>query len=192
LVRREAMANELFDNLVQVMTGGAATGRIEAEGAADVPVSQRPSPPTVPAETESAADDTETTIDTGPVAVETAPTTTGPATVGAAPSLEMSDEAVAKINAAIPENDPSYASVAQKVAIKAKFRAASPAFQAALSAEPSTAAQAREVLTAARRAYNDGEFDAAEQYIDTGLRLLEVTEWEQHIDAAMNDLGLAG
>jgi len=193
LVRREAMANELFDSLVQVMTGGAATGRIEAGGTEALPVPPQPSTPPAPAEeTETAAAPTETTIDTGPIPVETEPTTTGPSTIGAAPSFEMSEEALAKINAAIPENDPSYANVAQKVAIKAKFRAVSPAFQQALKNDPATAAQAREVLTAARRAYNDGDFDNAERYLDTGLGLLGVTDWEQYIDAAMTDLGLTG
>lgn len=194
LVRREAMANDLFDNLVQVLTGGQATGRIEDTGTVTLPTPPT-TPTTPPTETEPTAPPTvaETTIDTGPVTPPAGATaTTGPTTVGAAPSLEMSDEARAKIEAQIPEDDPSYANVVQKVAIKAKFRAVSDPYRAALQNDPATAAQAKEVLTAARRAFNDGEFDAAERYLDTGLRLLGVTQWEQHIDAAMNDLGLTG
>lgn len=193
LVRREAMAGDLFDNLVQVLTGGRATGRLEGTGTAALP--EPPEPPvsttteTVTAPTTTTAPPpttgTPTAIDTGPIT-----TTTGATTVGAAPSLEMSDEARAKIHAQIPENDPSYANVEQKVAIKAKFRAASGAYRDALEGDPATAAQAKEVLTAARRAFNDGDFDSAERYLDTGLRLLGVTQWEQHIDAAMRDLGL--
>ncbi|MGM0492548.1 MAG: hypothetical protein ACQER1_06375 [Armatimonadota bacterium] len=193
LVRREAMANELFDNLVQVMTGGRVTGRIEDNGTAPPAVEEGlETPPTMVEEVETTPTEEEPTIDTGPVAVETEPTTTGPATVGEVPSFEMSSEARAKINAQIPEDDPSYANVAQKVAIKAKFRAASEAYREVAGSDPAVAAQAREVLTAARRANTDGDFDSAERYLDTGLGLLGVTEWEQHIDAAMNDLGLTG
>jgi hypothetical protein len=131
------------------------------------------------------------TIDTGPM-TPVAGADAGPSTVGAAPSLEMSDEARAKIEAEIPANNPSYANVVQKVAIKAKFRAVSGPYRDALSNDPGTAAQAKEVLTAARRAFNDGEFANAERYLDTGLQILGVTEWESHIDAAMTDLGLGG
>lgn len=194
LVRREAMANELFDNLVQVLTGGQARGRIDDTGTATLPTPPT-TPTTPPADTEPTTPPTvvETTIDTGPVTPPAETTTTiGPSTVGAAPSLKMSAESRAKIEAQIPEDDPSYANVVQKVAIKAKFRAVSDPYRAALQNDPATAAQAKEVLTAARRAFNDGEFDAAERYLDTGLRLLGVTQWEQHIDAAMTDLGLTG
>jgi hypothetical protein len=197
LVRREAMANDLFDHLVQVLTGGRASGEIADTATTSLPTPQ-PTPTTPEPETDTAPTtetapppvaETPTTIDTGPITPEE---TTGPATVGAAPSLEMSDEARAKIEAEIPENNPSYANVVQKVAIKAKFRAVSGPYREALSNDPATAAQAKEVLTAARRAFNDSEFDSAERYLDTGLQLLGVMDWEQHIDAAMADLGLGG
>ena len=55
----------------------------------------------------------------------------------------------AKISAAIPSNDPSYANVAQKVAIKAKFRAASDGLRAA---DPATRAQATWEVYRNRRA----------------------------------------
>lgn len=189
LVRREAMANDLFDDLVQVLTGGQATGRIESGGTASPPTPPQPTPaPTTTPEPEPAETTTApVTIDTGPQ-----PPSTGPSTVGATPSLEMSDEARAKIEAKIPANNPSYANVVQKVAIKAKFRAVSGPYRDALSNDPATGAQAREVLTAARRAFNDGDFDTAERYLDTGLQILGVTQWENHIDAAMSDLGLGG
>ncbi|MFW5867371.1 MAG: hypothetical protein ACOCX2_06115 [Armatimonadota bacterium] len=188
LVRREAMANDLFDDLVQVLTDGRATGRLEGSGTAS------PSTASTPADTEPENGDTAptpdtapppTTIDTGPVTSDTEPTT-----VGTAPSLEMSDEARAKIRDHIPANDPSYANVVQKVAINAKFHAASASYRDALQNDPATGTQAREVLSAARRAFNDGDFNTAERYLDTGLRLLGVTGWEEHIDAAMADLGL--
>ena len=107
---------------------------------------------------------------------------------GAAPSLAMSPEGLAKISAAIPSNDPSYANVAQKVAIKAKFRAASDGLRAA---DPATRAQAIEVLSAARQANTNQEWATAEQYVDTGLGILGVTQWEQHIEPFDAHLGLA-
>jgi hypothetical protein len=182
LVRREAMANDLFDNLVQVLTGGRATGRIEETAAAPLPA---PRPPvTTP---EPAAETAPTTVAAPP------PTTIGaapmPSTVGAVPSLRISSEAQAKIRQAIPANDPSYANVEQKVIIRAKFRAASEALR---TADASTAAQAREVLTAARTALTNEQFDASEQYLDTGLQVLGVTRWEHNIDGAMSDFGLGG
>ncbi len=192
LVRRETMANDLFDNLVQMMTGGRATGRIETSGAISLPTPPRPPvtvpttpPPTTTATTTTAQPPTTHTVDTGPMSPETLPTAT--MTTGAAPSLAMSAASLAKINAEIPANDPSYANVVKKVAIKAKFRAASEALR---TTDPATKAQAMEVLTAARRANTDQDWDAAEQHVDTGLGILGVTEWEQHIGAAMRDLGL--
>jgi len=178
LVQREAMANDLFDDLVQMLTGGRATGRIEAGAATSLPTPPRP-----PATTPTTAPPP--TIDTGPVSP---PAGTAVTTVtGSAPSLEMSAAARAKINQHIPANDPSYANVAQKVAIKAKFRAASEGLR---TADATPRAQALEVLTAARKSFTSEDFDAAEGYLDTGLRILGVTQWEQHIDAAMSDLGL--
>lgn len=192
LVRREAMAAELFDNLVQVMTGGRATGRLDPGTAVAAPRSPEPleTPVEIP-EADRPATVPETTIDTGPIAVEPEPAP-GPATLAAAPALEMSPESRAKINAQIPAGDPSYANAVQKVAIRAKFKAATDAFRAAQTDAPATAAQARELLTAARSANNDNNFDAAERYLDTALALLGVTQWEQHIDSAMRDLGITG
>lgn len=184
LVQREAMANDLFDNLVQMLTGGRATGRIEAGATTSLPTPPRP-PTTTPTTAPSTTTAPPPTIDTGPVSP---PAGTAVTTVtGSAPSLEMSATARAKINQHIPANDPSYANVAQKVAIKAKFRAASEGLR---TADATTRAQALEVLTAARKSFTSEDFDAAEGYLDTGLRILGVTQWEQHIDAAMSDLGL--
>jgi len=196
LVRRETMANDLFDNLVQMMTGGRATGRIDTGGTVSLPTPPRPpvtttttaTPPATigaTATTTTATPPVTHTVDTGPMSPEQLPTTT--TTTGAAPSLAMSAEALAKINANIPANDASYANVVKKVAIKAKFRAASAALR---TVDPATKAQAIEVLSAARRANTDQDWDAAERYVDTGLGILGVTEWEQHIGAAMRDLGL--
>ncbi len=199
LVRRETMANDLFDNLMQMLTGGRATGRIETTGAVSLPTPPRPpvTTTTTPPETASTgatgATATTTTaqppathtIDTGPI--ETGATPAATTTTGAAPSLAISAAGLEKIEAHIPANDASYANVVKKVAIKAKFRAASAALR---TADPQTKAQAMEVLTAARRANTGQDWDAAEQHLDTGLRILGVTQWEQHIDAAMRDLGL--
>lgn len=190
LVRREAMANQLFDDLVQMITGGRATGRIETSSGISFPTPPRPvtttttAPPTAgaTATTATAAPPTTITVDTGPT-----PSAAGTTTTGAAPALAMSAASRAKIEARMPANDPSYANVVQKVAIKAKFRAASDALR---TADAATRAQATEVLSAARRANTNQEWATAEQHLDTGLRLLGVTQWEQHIDAAMADLGL--
>ena len=199
LVRRETMANDLFDNLVQMITGGRATGRIDSGSTVSLPTPPTPpvttttttTPPPTPETTGATATTTTATppvthtVDTGPMSPEQLPGTT--MTTGATPALAMSAEALAKIQAKMPANDPSYANVVKKVAIKAKFRAASEALR---SVDPSTKAQAIEVLSAARRANTDQDWDAAEQYVDTGLGILGVTQWEQHIDAAMRDLGL--
>jgi len=78
-----------------------------------------------------------------------------------------------------------------KVVVKAKFKAASDAYAAARTSDPATADQAREILTAARRAMTAGDFDTSESYLDTALRMLGVGTWEQHIGAAMKELGLS-
>jgi hypothetical protein len=191
LVRREAMADTLFNDLVQVMTGGRSTGRIESGGAtATTPTPPRP--PAGTATTTTAPPPTTGTIDTGPLTIPPTTTVVTPP-AGAATSvapLEISEAGRAKIMAKIPSNDASYANVLQKVVIKAKFKAATDAFRAASSSDPAVAAQARETLSAARKANTSQDFDAAERYLDTGLRILGVTQWEQHIDAAMSELGL--
>lgn len=173
LVRREAMADSLFNDLVEVITEGTATGRIET-----APAPTRPTPrPTDIAETEVAPPPPVPTVD-------------DTVTTGAMARMQLSDEGRQKILARIPAGDPSYAHVVEKVAIRAKFRAASEAYQAVVSSDPSTAAQAREVLGAARRANTAEQFDTAEQYLDTALHMLGVTEWEHHLDTAMRDLGI--
>lgn len=189
LVQRETMANDLFSDLVEVLTGGRASGRIEAGGTAPSPTSPTV-PPTIaetaPAET-APQPATEEVTEVQPEVAEEQPVVAPPVTAAA---LAMSDEARARIEARIPASDPSYANVVQKVAVKAKFRAATTAYREALAADPDTAAQARELLTAAREANAGGQFAEAEDYLDSALHLLGVTQWEQHIDAAMADLGL--
>ncbi|MEA3403312.1 MAG: hypothetical protein U9R79_18865 [Armatimonadota bacterium] len=190
LVRRETMAQELFDNLVQVLTSGKATGRLEGVGVGTAAV---PPPPSI-AETERETAAPETAPQPAPSEVVAVEETVAPLTAPVVPTgtggYEISDEGRAKIEAKIPENDPSYANVLDKVIIKAKFRAATGAYQQMRSTDPDTAAEAREVMSAARTAYTNASFDEAQSYLDVGLRTLGVTEWEQHIDAAMADLGL--
>ncbi len=198
LVRREVIAEELFDNIVQVLTGGKSHGRISETGtsAGTLPTPPAPTPATTTtATTTEAPPPAGTTVETvtgagtqpvvGPVT-----TTVGPTPAPAA-SYALSDERRQEIEAAIPADDPSYANVVQKVVIKAKFKAASEGYRVALSSDPATAAQAKEILTAARRSFTGGDYDLAESYLDTALGLLGVTEWEQHIGAAMAELGLS-
>ncbi len=186
LVQREALANELFDNLVQVITEGEAIGRIETGAAAQPPT--RPEPP--PIETAATEPGEEATADTAtappPVTVSAETGETGELT----DALAMSDEAREKILEKIPEDAPGYENVVAKIAVKAKFRAATGAYREAVDGDPAVAAQAKEVLSAAREANTAGEFATAERYLDTALRLLGVTQWEQFIDPAMSDLGL--
>ncbi|MGC9320457.1 MAG: hypothetical protein ACP5KN_20655 [Armatimonadota bacterium] len=190
LVRRETMADELFDNIVQVLTSGEARGRIEGLRGGTGTVA--PPPSVTEVEPEAAAPETArqpaTTEAAGTEETVTTPVT--PITPAGAGGYEISDEARAKVEAEIPENDPSYANVLDKVIIKAKFRAATDAYQQMRATNPDTAAEAREVMSAARTAYTNGSFDEAQSYLDVGLRTLGVVEWEQHIDAAMADLGL--
>ena len=172
LVRREAMADRLFDELVQVITEGSATGRIVA-----TPTPAPPAPPIGVAEPETAAPPAPPAVDE-------------PVTTGVMAQLQLSDEGRQRILDRIPADDPSYANVVQKVVIRAKFQAASEAYRTALETDPTAAAQAREVLGAARKANTAEDFDTAERYLDTGLQILGVTEWEQNIGAAMSDFGI--
>lgn len=190
LVRREAMAEDLFDRIVQVLTGGKAHGTLSAPGTPPTP----PAPPLTVAPTPTA------TATTAPPPVSTtggAVSSTGsgtPTTTTSAPpagGYALSAAGRAKIEAAIPAGDPSYANVVEKVVVKAKFKAASDAYAAARTGDPMTAAQAKEILTAARRAMTEGDYAASEGYLDSALRLLGVATWEQHIDAAMKELGLS-
>ena len=186
----EAMADELFDQIVQVLSGGRARGTLtggEASAVAPLPMPPAPSGATAG-----------TTTAPPPVSTSTG-TVTGTGTgVTAAPPVapvpdaayELSAAGRARIEAAIPAGDPSYANAVHKVVIKAKFAAASEAYRTAVSADPAGAAQAKEILSAARRAFTDGDYDTAENYLDAALRLLGVGTWEQHIDAAMAELGL--
>lgn len=190
LARREAMAEELFDDIVQVLTGGKAHGTLS-------PPETPPSPPTVPplpsaptatASTTTAPPPASTTAGTVTSAGTGASSTTTPAT--APEGYALSAAGRAKIEAAIPAGDPSYANVVAKVVVKAKFKAAGDAYAQAHAGDPTTAAQAGELLTAARRAMTEGDYATSEGYLDAALRLLGVTTWEQHIDAAMKELGL--
>ncbi len=195
LVRRETMADELFDQIVQVLSGGRAHGTLTGgETATSAPLPMPPAPagtPTAATTTApppaSTSTGTVTGVGTGPVTV---PAAAPPVTAIPDAAYELSAEGRARIEAAIPAGDPSYANVVQKVVIKAKFAAASAAYRTVLSDDPATAAQAKEILTAARRALTGGDFDAAENYLDAALKMLGVTTWEQHIDAAMAELGL--
>ncbi|MGD9495275.1 MAG: hypothetical protein AB7Y46_03085 [Armatimonadota bacterium] len=188
LLRREVMAEELFDELAQILTGGRVHGRLSA---AETGVAALPTPLTPPSTATTAVAPPPIAMVTG-AGVEPGGAA-APPTVSAAPSsYPLSAAGRAQIEAAIPAGDPSYANVVQKVVIKAKFRAASDAYAQAVAADPGTAAQAKEVLTGARRASTAGEWDQAESYLDTAFRLLGVTQWEQHIGAAMKDLGLGG
>ncbi|HCA47398.1 MAG TPA: hypothetical protein DEP45_08550 [Armatimonadetes bacterium] len=190
LIRREAMANDLFNELVQMVSGGRQTGRIEPGATVSLPAPPGPAvKPPAPAPTPVVSPTATATTATAPppsTGISTV-TTPMPSVTGAAPSLAMSPASLTKISAAIPANDVGYANVVKKVAIKAKFRAAADGLR---TADPATRAQAMEVLSAARQANTNQEWTTAEQYVDTGLRILGVTQWEQHIDAAMRDLGL--
>lgn len=190
LIRREAMANDLFNELVQMVSGGRQTGRIEPGATVSLPAPPGPAvTPPAPAPTPVVSPTATATTATAPppsTGISTV-TTPMPSVTGAAPSLAMSPASLTKISAAIPANDVGYANVVKKVAIKAKFRAAADGLR---TADPATRAQAMEVLSAARQANTNHEWTTAEQYVDTGLRILGVTQWEQHIDAAMRDLGL--
>lgn len=189
LVRREEMADELFDELVQLLTGGRAHGQISSETPTTPrePTTPEPAPVTTTAPPTTAPPPV--SVSPGPV-TELVSTTETVITPPVATSYELSEDGRAKIEAAIPENDPSYAKVVQKVVIKAKFRAAGEAYRTVLSSDPDAAAQAREILGAARSAFTDGDYDLTESYLDAALRTLGVTEWEQYIDAAMAELGL--
>lgn len=180
LVRREAMADRLFDQLVQVITEGGATGRIETVPTPTPTPVRPPTPPTDIAETEIAAPPPAVTVERPPL----------DETTGAMARLQLSDAGRQKIVARIPAGDPSYANVVQKVAIRAKFQAASEAYRGIVASDPSAAAQAREVLGAARAANTAERFDTAEQYLDTALHILGVTEWEHNLESAMRDLGV--
>lgn len=186
LVRRETLAEELFDGIVQVLTGGRTHGTLAPSG---TPPAARTVPP-VPSTTA-------TTTTAPPPASTTAgsvtATGTGVASTTAAPpagGYALSAAGRAKIEAAIPAGDPSYANVLEKVVVKAKFKAASDAYAAARTSDPATAEQAKEILTAARRAMTAGDYAASEGYLDTALRMLGVGTWEQHIGTAMKELGL--
>ncbi len=190
LVQREVMADELFDQIVQVLSGGRARGTLTGGAApAAAPLTTPPTPGASTATTTTAPPPVSTS--TGTVTGGATGPTPAPA-VGPVPdaAYQLSAEGRAQIEAAIPEGDPSYANVVQKVVIKAKFTAASDAYRTALSADPDTAAQAKEILTAARHAFTDGEYDAAENYLNAALQMLGVSTWEQHIGAAMAELGL--
>lgn len=189
LVRREAMAEELFDAIVQVLTGGKAHGTLAAPGTPPEALTVPPAPPPT-ATTTTAPPPASTTVDT----VTSTGAGAAPPTPAAPPAggYELSADGRAKIEAAIPAGDPSYANVLSKVVVKAKFKAASEAYVRVRSEDPDTAQQARELLSAARRAMTAGEFDVCEEYLDAALGMLGVTAWEQHIDAAMEDLGLGG
>jgi len=190
LVQREVMADELFDQIVQVLSGGRAHGTLtggEASTVAPLPVPPAPSGSTAGTTTAPPPASSSTGSVTG---AGTGPTAAPPAAPVAGAAYELSAAGRARIEAALPAGDPSYANVVQKVVIKAKFAAASDAYRTALSADPATAAQAREILTAARRAFTGGDYDTAENYLDAALQMLGVSTWEQHIDAAMAELGL--
>ncbi len=180
LVRREEMADDLFDELVQVITEGSARGRIAVEPTPDIPTPPTPTDPEEPEEAE---------IEIPAAPVETV--TVGEPVPAISPEeYELSDEGRQSIVDRIPADDPSYAGVVEKVSIRAKFQAASEAYREALTSDPSAAAQARELLSAARRERAADNFETAEQYLNTALQVLGVTEWEHNIPAAMRDYGI--
>ncbi len=193
LVRREAMADELFDDIVQILTGGQLSGRISSATTAAPTPAPEPAPtvaaPTV-AEPTTAAPQPITAVEEPAAGPATTPSV--PATPFTMQSYRLSDEGRAKIEARIPSHGPSYANVVQKVVVKAKFRAATQAYQRMREADPAAATEALELLKAARTANNNNDFVMAEQYLDAAMRVLQVSEWERHLDAAMADFGLTG
>lgn len=188
LVRREAMADELFDDIVQILTGGQLSGRISSATTAAPTPAPEPAP-TVTAPTAAAPQPITAVEEPAPGPATTPSVTAAPITTE---SYQLSAEGRAKIEARIPSDDPSYANVVQKVVVKAKFRAATQAYQRMREADPAAATEALELLKAARTANNNNNFATAEQYLDSAMQVLHVSEWEQHLDAAMADFGLTG